>query len=660
MENEPMKPILFYFFMIFALVSQESKDGITPYRAIPIFLENKEIFHVYSPLGKLTPEERAVVIQKRLETLHAQKSFDPDQLKIVHSEETVDLIYDSTFLLAITDEDALATNKTSEEMAEEYREVLVQFLRVTPKYTVVDKPEDLFGFLEAKREVLFRSLFIVFSFLLFLIINYLLSKFFRKIHSRIESNQSGRIRSFSIKGNEVVSAQTFIFALVLLLKGIQLSIAIGFVYAFIAEVFILFPWTQSDAILDVLKGILLTLLTIAIGMGVLKVFQLGMTLLIENVPQWKGGFIQPFKFRTVVLFNENQIVDIFQKLLYGFQIFITLFILYIFIPISFSFFEFTSTWADTLFGYIFQPFKKMGLGIVQYLPNLFFIIAILIFTRFTNKLIQLFFGEIEKGHISFPNFQSEWAEPSFKIVRTLVNIFALILIFPYLPGSQSEAFKGVSMFVGILFSLGSTSVISNVVSGVVLTYTNAFRIGDRIKIGEIVGIVIEKNLLVTRVETTKKVIITFPNSLAMGNHVINYTTSAKTGEGLVLHTTVTLGYDVPWRKVHEVLIAAGQATTGVLSTPKPFVLQTALGDFNVSYELNCYTDQPESMSLIYSHLHQNIQDKCNEAGIEILSPNYIAARDGNQNTIPSEYLETGYEPPSFAVKFVKKMNDLGK
>jgi len=207
------------------------------------------------------------------------------------------------------------------------------------------------------------------------------------------------------------------------------------------------------------------------------------------------------------------------------------------------------------------------------------------------------------------------------------------MTFPYLPGSESPAFRGVSIFLGVLFSLGSTAAVANVVAGVILTYMRAFRIGDRVKISDTIGDVIEKTLLVTRVRTIKNEDITVPNAMVLGSHIINYSSSAK-DRGLILHTTVTIGYDAPWRKVHELLIAAAHSTEHILKEPSPFILQTALDDFYVSYELNAYTNRPEIMAGIYSSLHQNIQDRFNESGVEIMSPHYAAFRDGNQTTVP--------------------------
>ena len=186
----------------------------------------------------------------------------------------------------------------------------------------------------------------------------------------------------------------------------------------------------------------------------------------------------------------------------------------------------------------------------------------------------------------------------------------------------------------------------NIIGGIVITYMRPFIIGDRVKIADTIGDITEKTLLVTRIRTIKNVDITIPNAMVLGSHIINYSTSAK-NKGLILHTTVTIGYDAPWRKVHELLKAAAAATENVLTEPAPFILQTALDDFYVHYELNAYTDKPNIMANIYSNLHQNIQDKFNEGGVEIMSSHYSTIRDGNQVTIPKDYLPKEYKVPAF-------------
>ncbi len=310
-----------------------------------------------------------------------------------------------------------------------------------------------------------------------------------------------------------------------------------------------------------------------------------------------------------------------------------------------GFFPWTRGYAVIVYRFISTPVGAVTRGFVAYLPNLFFIAVILFVTYYLIKFTKLIFNEIGKGTISLPGFYRGWARPTFKIVRFLIIAFTAIAIFPYLPGAGSDAFKGVSLFLGVLFSLGSTGAIANIVAGVVLTYTRAFEIGDRVKISDTVGDVMDRTLLATYVRTTKNVDITVPNAMVLGSHIINYSTSAQTG--LILHTSVTIGYDVPWKQVHELLLAAARATENVEEDPAPYVLQTSLDDFYVSYELNAYTDKPRMMAKIYSDLHQNIQDMFNEAGVEIMSPHFSAVRDGHQVNIPQQYLPKDYAAPGF-------------
>lgn len=252
-------------------------------------------------------------------------------------------------------------------------------------------------------------------------------------------------------------------------------------------------------------------------------------------------------------------------------------------------------------------------------------------------LIKFFFSKIESGGIQITGFHKDWAEPTYHLVKLLIIVLTIIVIYPYLPGSKSPVFKGISVFIGVLFSLGSSSVMSNIISGVLLTYMRPFQPGDMVKISDTFGEVLEKNLLVTRIRNLKKVDITIPNSMVLNSHIMNFSFMAKR-EGIVLHTEITIGYDVPWRKVHQLLLEAAKASSYVLKEPEPFVLQTSLNDYHVTYELNVYTDQINAMPRVYSELHQFIQDKFNDAKIEIMSPQYTSLRDGEKITISEEYL----------------------
>lgn len=244
--------------------------------------------------------------------------------------------------------------------------------------------------------------------------------------------------------------------------------------------------------------------------------------------------------------------------------------------------------------------------------------------------------EIESENVKIDGFYADWAMPTYNIVRSLLYVFMFVIIFPYLPGSDSKVFQGISVFLGVLISLGSSSAISNIVAGIVITYMRPYQIGHVVLINNNLGEVIEKNLLVTRIRTFKNEDITIPNSTILNSSTTNYTLAAQ-DETLILHTTITIGYDNDWEKIHELLIRAAKNSIGVCKNREPFVLQTALNDFNIAYQINAYVDNTMLLD-IYSELHKNIQIEFNKAGVEIMSPIYTSLRDGNAKAMPDQFL----------------------
>jgi len=368
----------------------------------------------------------------------------------------------------------------------------------------------------------------------------------------------------------------------------------------------------------------------------------------SQIHGWRGTNIRGLRIKNYEILSAERMVEVLASILRGARIVAVILLLYFYVPLVFSFFPWTRDLGTTVLGYVVHPLWNIAKGLVGYVPSAFAIAAIVVVTHYLLRLIHLLFRALENGNIQFEGFHKDWAEPTYKIVRFLVLAFALVLIFPYLPGSGSDAFKGVSVFFGLLLSLGSSSAISNAISGIVITYMRPFQTGDRVKIADTTGDVVQRTLLVTRIRTIKNVQITVPNAMVLSSHIVNYSAAASEG-GLILHTSVTIGYDAPWRRVHELLIEAAGATDDILEDPKPFVLQTALDDFYVRYELNAYTGNPPAMARIYSDLHRNIQDAFNAAGVEIMSPHYGALRDGNHTTIPETHLPQGYKPPAFRV-----------
>ncbi|TXS88934.1 mechanosensitive ion channel [Parahaliea maris] len=306
----------------------------------------------------------------------------------------------------------------------------------------------------------------------------------------------------------------------------------------------------------------------------------------------------------------------------------------------------TSDWTMDLAAHlmvmVLHAFQYVWNGFVGYLPNLATILVILLVARFTVRTIGLIFDGISSRRIHLRNFYPEWAHTSFGIIRLLIYALTAVIVFPYLPGSSSPAFQGISIFVGVLLSLGSTTAVANVVAGVVLTYTRAFQVGDQVEVGDVRGRIVERSTFVTRIQTLKNVIVSIPNSLVLNSNVINY--SKNLGQtGLLVHSCVTIGYDVPWQRVSELLVAAAKRTENISSHPEPFVLQTSLDDNYVTYEVNGWTRKPEVLPRIYSDLHANILDEFHGHQVEITSPAYRAVRDGNTPNIPEVVKE---EPES--------------
>jgi len=333
--------------------------------------------------------------------------------------------------------------------------------------------------------------------------------------------------------------------------------------------------------------------------------------------------IKPFFIHKFKILTTKQVVKVIEVFLKAFKYLITGLQLFLTIPIVFSFFPATRNIASILFGYILDPIRNIAIGAVGYIPNLFTIVIIIIITRYVLKGLKFFATQIEKGKLKIPGFYSDWAAPTFKILQVLLWAFTVAIIYPYLPGSDSRAFQGVSVFVGIIFSLGSSTAIGNLVAGLVITYMRSFKIGDRVQIKEITGFVVEKNLMVVRLKTHKNEYVSFPNLLILGSNIINYNTSSdEDEEGLIIFAEVTFGYSTPWQTVHDILINAALNTEHVQKNPKPFVLQTKLDDFYACYQINCYTKEVSKVPGIYTLLYENIQNGFRESGLDLTSAHY--------------------------------------
>lgn len=353
----------------------------------------------------------------------------------------------------------------------------------------------------------------------------------------------------------------------------------------------------------------------------------------RHILEAKQTKLKPVKIKDYELLNQDRMAHIlvlaFNVLRYG----IIALLLTFTIPILFAIFPATKPLAMKIFSYMWNPVKIVFSNVFDYLPNLVMIAVIYISIRFLVKMVKFFMDEIESKRLTISGFYPDWAQPTYHILRFLLYAFMVAMVYPYLPGSDSRVFQGISVFVGIIVSLGSSTVIANIVAGMVITYMRPFKLGDRVKLNDVVGDVIEKSPFVTRIRTPKNELVTIPNSFIISSHSVNMSASAR-DFGLIIHTTVTIGYDVPWRQVHQLLIDAALATPGIEKDPSPFVLETGLNDWYPAYQINAYITDASRQPRILSALMQNIQDTFNKAGVEIMSPTYIATRDGNQVTIP--------------------------
>lgn len=368
----------------------------------------------------------------------------------------------------------------------------------------------------------------------------------------------------------------------------------------------------------------------------------------DRVAALQGKRIRAIRARGQDLFSEQEVTLIVLGLLRFVRYAVNLLLFYAYLTFVFGLFPATRGVATSLIGYFTSAAHTIGGSMLDYLPSLAFLVVLIWVTRALIRLMRMGFDRIAFGRVQLGNFPAEFARPTFRLTRSLVIVFAVIVAYPYLPGSGSPAFQAVSIFVGLLVSLGSSGAIANIVSGLSLTYMRAFKIGDRVRIADAEGDVIDRTTFVTRIRTPKNVEVTIPNAMVMSNHIVNYS-GHEVEPYLVLNTTVTLGFDVDWRRVHEAMTEAARSVEGILDEPAPFVLQTALDDFYVHYELNAYTAKPREMSKTYSDLHAAIQDALHAAEIEIASPHLASIRDGNRAQIPDRYLPSDYESPSFRV-----------
>ena len=383
-----------------------------------------------------------------------------------------------------------------------------------------------------------------------------------------------------------------------------------------------------------LKGILYTIIATFVLVVLIRFLRGLRRMSVNRMERWSqaDGAI---RFREFDLISRARVRDSILVAVRVVRGVFLLLLLYIYIPLVLSFFPVTAPYGDRLLQYVIEPAVEIVKATIDYLPNLIYLTLIVVAARYTLKLLKFLLNAVGRGELVLGRFEPDWADPTYKLVRVVAVAFTLMIVYPYLPGAKSEFFQGFSLFVGALFTLGSTAAVGNMVSGIILTYTRAFRTGDRVRIGDAIGDVLVKSLFVTRLRTIKNEEITIPNSVVLGGQVVNFTNAATRGQ-LALTIEVGIGYDVYWRKVETLLKAAAMRTPDIRDNPEALVWPTTLGDFAVVYELVAYTDRADKMGATYATLRRNALDALHNAGIEIMTPNVQAVRDASRVAVPVE------------------------
>jgi small-conductance mechanosensitive channel len=354
-------------------------------------------------------------------------------------------------------------------------------------------------------------------------------------------------------------------------------------------------------------------------------------------------YIRAIQFQSFTVMRAESIAGALRSTLRALRAVALLTAILIYAGVVFAQFPWTRHLSRDIGAGLFEPMKVIGRGIIDAIPSVILLTVLFFVVRLGLRLTRLFFDAVSSGSVTLKAFDAEWAQPTYKIVRAAIIALAVIVAYPYIPGSQSDAFKGVSLFLGVVLSLGSSSAIANIIAGYMMTYRRAFRIGDRVKIGNFIGDVIEFRLQVTHLRSFKNEEIIVPNSQILTSEVLNYSSIART-EGLILHTEVGIGYETPWRQVEAMLLVAAGRTAGLLGDPRPFVWVKKLGDFAITYELNVYCRRPQGMWRLYNLLHQNILDVFNEYGVQIMTPAY----EGDPKSPKVVERQHWYAPPALA------------
>jgi small-conductance mechanosensitive channel len=286
-------------------------------------------------------------------------------------------------------------------------------------------------------------------------------------------------------------------------------------------------------------------------------------------------------------------------------------------------FPYTRPWGESLRGLLLAQLASLGGLVVDTAPGLLTVVLIVIVVRWASNGVRLLFDAIERGRLSVPGVHRDTVVPMRRLAIAALWLAALATAYPYLPGSESAGFKGISVFVGVILSLGSTGVVQHLMSGLMITFARAVHVGDFARIGDVEGTILQLGALAAKVRTPIGEDVTIPNAVIVSQTLTNYSTS--TGADVArLPTSVTIGYDTPWRQVEALLLTAARATAGIRGTPPPVVWRVALEDYYVKYTLLVVPDDAAQRPEVLDRLHARILDAFNEHGVQIMSPHYVS------------------------------------
>jgi small-conductance mechanosensitive channel len=320
--------------------------------------------------------------------------------------------------------------------------------------------------------------------------------------------------------------------------------------------------------------------------------------------------------------RASRLLDVERWLLATVALVLEIAIVYGMVAIVLRQFPYTRAWGESMRSFLVTTVENLLLGAADAIPGLITVVIIFFVMRFVVRLITLYFNAVEQGRVTPRWIHPETAQPTRRLLTGLVWMFAIVVAYPYLPGSQTEAFKGISVFLGLVFTLGSSGLVNQIMSSFMITYSRALRVGNFVRIGEVEGTVTHLGMLSTKVRTPWREEVTIPNTVVVATQTTDYSRLGDI-EGTYAPTSVTIGYDAPWRQVQSLLLMAAERTAGLRREPAPMVLQMGLEDFYVKYTLFVCLERQETRPYTLHALHANIQDLFNEYGVQIMSPNYV-------------------------------------